>query len=129
MKRRDFLKYTAYMGAAATAGACGGLTSWRTAQAADKSQPGRWPFGLGTDHPRQTLRRLARTELGPAYAQSGFRPEDGILTNADRCLGGYEDGRDMPNITRGLVKRGYNDEQIRGILGGNCLRVFGQVFG
>ena len=35
----------------------------------------------------------------------------------------------MPNITRGLVKRGYSDEQIRGILGENALRVFKEVCG
>ncbi len=84
--------------------------------------------GLGSDHPIQTTRKLAATELGPAYAKIGFRPEDGILSGVERCLGGYEDGRDLPNITRGLVKRGYTDEQIHGILGGNVLRVFEKVW-
>ena len=40
-----------------------------------------------------------------------------------------EERRDLPNITRGLVQRGYNDEQIRGILGENALRVFEEVCG
>jgi hypothetical protein len=44
-------------------------------------------------------------------------------------LDGYDDCRDLPNITRGLVKRGYTDEQIKGILGENALRVFEQVCG
>jgi membrane dipeptidase len=29
-----------------------------------------------------------------------------------------------PYITQGLIDRGYTDEQIQGILGGNLLRVF-----
>jgi membrane dipeptidase len=32
------------------------------------------------------------------------------------------------NITKGLVARGYSDAEIRKILGGNWLRVFGEVF-
>ena len=40
-----------------------------------------------------------------------------------------DDYRDLPNITRGLVGRGCSDEQIRGILGENALRVFGDVCG
>ena len=44
-------------------------------------------------------------------------------------LVGFDDGRDLPNITRGLVNRGYTEEQIRGILGENALRVFEEVCG
>jgi membrane dipeptidase len=33
----------------------------------------------------------------------------------------------MPNITRELVKRGYEDEDILKILGGNHLRVFREI--
>jgi membrane dipeptidase len=60
-------------------------------------------------------------------ASSGFRPEDkwDSMTN----LIGFDDYRDFPNITRGLVKRGYSDEQIKGILGENFLRVFKDVCG
>ena len=35
----------------------------------------------------------------------------------------------MPNLARGLVARGYSDEEIRGILGGNFLRLFRKVWG
>jgi membrane dipeptidase len=34
-----------------------------------------------------------------------------------------------PNVTRELVKRGYSDEDILKILGGNHMRVFKQVIG
>ena len=40
---------------------------------------------------------------------------------------GLEDASKVPNITRVLVKRGYSDEDIKKILGGNHLRVFKQV--
>jgi membrane dipeptidase len=40
---------------------------------------------------------------------------------------GLEDVSKMVNITRGLVHRGYSDEDIIKILGGNYLRVFQQI--
>jgi membrane dipeptidase len=44
-------------------------------------------------------------------------------------LPGFDDYRDALNLTRGLVSRGYTDEQVTGILGGNALRVFQAVLG
>jgi membrane dipeptidase len=58
---------------------------------------------------------------------NGFRPEHGVVTTQN--LIGFDDYRDFPNITRGLVARGYTDEQIGGILGENFLRVFESVCG
>jgi membrane dipeptidase len=40
---------------------------------------------------------------------------------------GLEDVSKMPNITRELVRRNYSEEDIKKILGGNQLRVFGEV--
>jgi len=40
---------------------------------------------------------------------------------------GLEDVTKMPNITRELVRRGYTDEDIEKVLGGNHLRVFEEV--
>ncbi|MEZ4522649.1 MAG: dipeptidase [Thermomicrobiales bacterium] len=42
---------------------------------------------------------------------------------------GFENITRMPNVTAGLVSRGYSEEDIRGILGLNFLRVFGEVCG
>ncbi len=42
---------------------------------------------------------------------------------------GLHDVSAMPIITEGLLKRGYSDEHIRLILGGNYLRVFQEVWG
>jgi len=42
---------------------------------------------------------------------------------------GIDGFENIPNVTRGLVARGYSDDAIRKILGGNFLRVFRQVWG
>jgi membrane dipeptidase len=65
--------------------------------------------------------------LGAGATALGFRKEDAL--DLTRRLVGFEDCRDLPNITRGLVKRGYGDEEIRGILGENAMRVFENVCG
>jgi len=44
-------------------------------------------------------------------------------------LPGLEDVAWMPRLTEGLMKRGYKDEQIAQIMGGNYLRVIRQVCG
>lgn len=42
---------------------------------------------------------------------------------------GIENPGEFPNITRGLVKRGYSETDIQKIIGGNALRVFEEVVG
>ena len=42
---------------------------------------------------------------------------------------GMRDIRDLPMITEAMLRRGYTEERIRKFLGGNLLRVFGQVTG
>ncbi len=81
---------------------------------------------IGTDWP------MAGTKwsLGffDEWVQSlGFRAEHGV--DARTNLIGFDDYRDFPNLTRGLVERDYTDEQIAGILGENFLRVFEAVCG
>lgn len=82
---------------------------------------------IGTDWPSQTPDDIQKKLLGPVFAEIGFRPEDRVEI-AERTIG-FSDYRDMPNITRGLVARGFSDEQIVGILGENALRVFAEVCG
>lgn len=41
---------------------------------------------------------------------------------------GAEDVMKMPNFTKGLMARGYNEEEIKKILGGNFLRVLREVW-
>ena len=44
-------------------------------------------------------------------------------------IDGIENPSEIPNVTRGLVKRGYSDEEIKKVIGGNVLRVFEEVVG
>ncbi|MBW2370031.1 MAG: membrane dipeptidase [Deltaproteobacteria bacterium] len=83
--------------------------------------------GIGTDWPLQVTHAEGEATLGGMLDELGFRSADNI--RMDQTLKGFRDGRDFPNITRGLLKRGYSDDQIRGILGENFLRVFKEVCG
>ncbi|MFA4462553.1 membrane dipeptidase, partial [Xanthomonas perforans] len=40
---------------------------------------------------------------------------------------GLEDVSDLPRITAWLLRKGYTEQQIAGIWGGNLLRVMGQA--
>ncbi len=82
---------------------------------------------LGTDWPYQLPPGMMAVLMKDSLTEIGFRPEDRVDT--DDHVMGFEDYRDLANITRGLVKRGYSDEQIRGILGENALRVFADICG
>jgi membrane dipeptidase len=83
-------------------------------------------IGIGSDWPMQApewgVQKLAEYAM-----EIGFREEHGVTKPVNVI--GFDDYRDFPNITRGLVQRGYSDDEIRGILGGNFLRVFEQVCG
>lgn len=50
----------------------------------------------------------------------------GIGSDFDHGAGiaGFDSAADAPNVTRELVRRGYSEEQIAGIWGGNFLRVW-----
>jgi membrane dipeptidase len=47
----------------------------------------------------------------------------------ERAPAGFETMAELPNLTLGLVERGYADEDVLKILGGNYLRIFQQVWG
>lgn len=82
---------------------------------------------IGTDWPLQAPDEVLEATFGVEAKSIGFREQDRL--DLTKRLIGFDDCRDLPNITRGLVKRGYSDEQIRGILGENALRVFEEVCG
>ena len=84
-----------------------------------------WRYvAIGTDWPMGGP-VWALEKLEAWTTANGFGPEHGIVPTQN--LVGFDDYRDFPNITRGLVARGHSDEQIRGILGENFLRVFAAV--
>ena len=47
----------------------------------------------------------------------------------ERSMKGIENRGDFPNVTRGLVKRRYFDDDIKEIVGIKALRVFEEVVG
>jgi membrane dipeptidase len=82
---------------------------------------------IGTDWPLQSPKTVLERSLTPMVSGMGFRPEHNISPCTNTV--GFDDYGDFPNITRGLVARGYADEQVRGIIGSNFLRVFEAVCG
>ena len=44
-------------------------------------------------------------------------------------VSGFEDWSEYPQVTEGLLKRGFSDSDVRQIIGGNFLRVFRQILG
>ena len=49
---------------------------------------------------------------------------DGV---SDQLPAGMEDTSKIPNLVRGLAERGFSDDDILKILGGNTLRVMSEV--
>ncbi len=86
-----------------------------------------WPLQVDKQTLRDAYRPMARQYTASRTARDS--PRDQGEVNPAPNLVGFDDYRDVPNITRGLVKRGYADEKIRGILGENFLRVFEAVCG
>lgn len=63
-----------------------------------------------------------------AFDWTGFRDEEHRLT-PDYHLNGYEKFSDWPNLTVALARWGFNEEELRKLLGLNFLRVFRDVCG
>jgi membrane dipeptidase len=81
--------------------------------------------GLGTD------KFEGRTELSFLRAMVRKYPEvlRDYMDATSRHAEGLTSSRDLPKITQGLIDRGFSDEEILKILGGNFMRVFKEVFG
>ncbi len=73
---------------------------------------------------------IEHVALGPDFVDymhddpNSFASSDAIDNPA-----GFENITRMPNVTVGLVERGYTEDQIRGVLGLNFLRIFEEVCG
>jgi len=67
---------------------------------------------LGTDWPMQAPDDVLRATLGAEAKTIGFREEDHF--DVTKRLVGFDDCRDLPNITRGLVKRATATSRFEG---------------
>jgi membrane dipeptidase len=88
--------------------------------------------GIGLDQTDAT-ERFAKPPARPELPNWRMRRPDMLGTFEDFYSVPYakdiSDNSMVPNITRGLVARGYSDEDILKIMGGNWLRVFEEVIG
>lgn len=80
--------------------------------------------GIGTDWPMPQTKWMATAFKKHVAPRIGFAPGDGPSTE---YIHGLKDYRSFSNITLGLVARGYSDEDVAKIVGGNWMRVFKQV--
>ena len=85
--------------------------------------------GPGTDSLFEYPTEMPETKIG-AFNWSGFREEHRVSPKyADWKIEGYNDFGDWPNLTIKLAERGFNEEEIRKLLGLNYLRVYKDVIG
>ena len=90
----------------------------------DKAGPPSARTGSLIEFPRaMPARRGAAT-----FDWVGFRLEEHRLTS-DYAIEGFETFVDWPNVTQALARWGFNEEELRKLLGLNFLRVFREVVG
>ncbi len=82
--------------------------------------------GIGTDWPMSDVMWALVYFKEHIAPKLGFAKGDGPSTET---VAGLEKYSYFINFTRGLVARGYSDEDIEKIMGGNWLRVFAQICG
>jgi membrane dipeptidase len=88
----------------------------------DKTGP-----GPGTESIVQYPDSMPRHRQG-SFDWAGFRLKEHRLT-PEYHLTGYRDFGDWPNLSAQLAQRGFNEEELRKVLGLNFLRVFQEVVG
>jgi membrane dipeptidase len=83
--------------------------------------------GIGSDLSNYYARTLDLPPFSSIRSYRPLRPDVfgvGPVDRYDPWPVGLDSHSKMLNLTRGLVKRGYSDEDVVGILGGNWLRLF-----
>jgi membrane dipeptidase len=80
--------------------------------------------GIGTDWSPEFPPQLVHL-LNEEVRRLGFRDEHRVDFAAK--IEGLDAWADWPNLTKALIARGYSDDDVRGILGGNFLRLFNEI--
>ena len=83
--------------------------------------------GPGTESMVEYPASMPRHRPG-SFDWAGFRLQEHRLT-PEYHLKGYDDFGDWPNLTVHLAQRGFNEEELRKLLGANFLRVFRDIAG
>ena len=87
--------------------------------------------GIGSDLSNYYARTLEMPPFSSIRSYRPIRPDVfgvGPVDRYDPWTVGLDSHARMPNLTRGLVKRGYSDQDILKILGGNWLRLFRETW-
>jgi len=90
--------------------------------------------GIGTDrgtYPREIRdvieREKAAALAGQGVTEVGWRAGDFLIPEPE--VAGYRDWRDLPKLTEAMLRRGFSEDEVRGILGLNFVRVFRDAVG
>lgn len=90
--------------------------------------------GIGTDSgaDAELLDRLGRENRWKEIEEKGITERGWRAQHFNKVLTevrGFKEWRDFPNITKALISRGFNEGEIKRILGENFLRIFEEVVG
>ncbi len=90
-------------------------------------------IGIGTDISIGTYPLHEHDPFGaPAYPSTTARYNEHVTADIrarERNIEGFDDYAQIVGVAERLWTRGYSEEDVRGILGENFLRVFSEVFG
>ena len=89
----------------------------------DKAGP-----GPGTESLVEYPESMPRARPADKFDWGGFRDEEHRMTNEHHIVG-YDNFGDWPNLTLKLAERGFNEDELRKLLGLNYLRVFREIVG
>ena len=83
--------------------------------------------GIGTDYYGTSVPDNLAIKIGEFMEVLGFRPEH--RANALEKTEGFENYTQFPNLIKGLIDRGYSDQEIGKIVGLNFMKLFKRVVG
>ena len=83
--------------------------------------------GIGTDYFGHSLPPAVSDKISEFMDALGFRPEH--KAGFSERVVGFETYENFPHLVEGLASRGYGDEDMAKLIGGNFRRVFAQVCG
>jgi membrane dipeptidase len=90
-------------------------------------------IGLGTDFSLGSYPLHARNPWATRGYADARGEHDTVVTTwpraPERFVEGFDDYAQLPDVIAGLASRGYDGAAIEGIMGGNLLRVYGEVMG